>query len=58
MREGSSVDELLTAKGLTLTDFGGWVRLDAHELAAGAPHGRARVKHISRAGMSEIAARR
>jgi len=58
MRASSSVDELLAAKGLSLTDFAGWDRLDAHELAAGAPHGRARVKHVSRVGMTEIAARR
>ena len=50
------VDALLAAKGLPLTDFAGWDRLDAHEMAAGAPHGRARIKHISRAGMTEIAA--
>ena len=53
-----AVDALLAAKGLPVTDFDGWDRLDAHELAAGEPHGRARVKHISRAGMTEIAARR
>ena len=53
----AAVDALLAAKGLPVTDFAGWDRLDAHELAAGAPHGRARVKHVSRTGMTEIAAR-
>ena len=47
-RDGAAVDALLAAKGLPVTDFDGWDRLDAHELAAGEPHGRARVKHISR----------
>jgi len=57
-REVASVDRLLADKGLLVTDFAGWDRLDAHELAAGEPHGRVRVKHISRTGMTEIAARR
>jgi len=57
-RRGSTeIDALLAEKGLPVTDFNGWDRLDAHELAAGAPHGRARIKHISRHGMTEIAAR-
>jgi ferredoxin--NADP+ reductase len=57
MRASSSVDELLAAKGLSLTDFAGWDRLDAHELGAGAPIGRGRVKVTSRADMTRIAAR-
>ena len=56
-RDGRAIDALLAAKGLPVTDFGGWDRLDAHELAAGEPHGRARIKHHSRTGMTEIAAR-
>jgi ferredoxin--NADP+ reductase len=56
-RSGSSVDALLAAKGLPLTDFAGWDRLDAHELASGAPHGRTRIKQVSRVGMTQIAAR-
>ncbi len=56
-RERDAVDALLGAKGLLVTDFTGWDRLDAHELAAGQPHGRARIKVISRSSMTEIAAR-
>ncbi|MGS0686180.1 FAD-dependent oxidoreductase [Nakamurella sp. GG22] len=56
-RDREAVDALLTAKGLLVTDFTGWDRLDAHELAAGEPHGRARIKVISRSSMTEIAAR-
>ena len=56
-RGATAVDALLAEKGLPVSDFAGWDRLDAHELAAGLPHGRARVKHVSRTGMTEIAAR-
>jgi len=56
-RSAAAVDALLAEKGLPVTDFNGWDRLDAHELASGVPHGRARVKHHSRAGMTEIAAK-
>jgi len=57
-RDREAVDALLTAKGLPVTDFTGWDRLDAHELASGEPHGRARIKVISRSSMTEIAGRR
>ena len=56
-RTPAAVDRLLAEKGLPLTDFAGWDRLDAHELAAGAEHGRARVKVSSRSRMTEVAAR-
>ena len=56
-RSPADVDALLAGKGLPLTDFAGWDRLDAHELTAGEPVGRGRVKVISRAEMSRIAAR-
>ena len=56
-RERAAVDDLLAEKGLPVTDFSGWDRLDAHELAAGAPHGRARIKVAARPRMTEIAAR-
>ena len=56
-RDSHGIDALLIGKGLALTDFDGWDRLDAHELTAGEPHGRSRMKVISRSGMTEIAAR-
>jgi ferredoxin--NADP+ reductase len=56
-REAAAVDALLASKGLPLTDFDGWDRLDAHELTAGEPLGRARIKVSSRAHMTQIAAR-
>ena len=40
-----------------MTDFAGWDRLDAHELAAGEPVGRGRVKVNIRGEMTRIAAR-
>jgi ferredoxin--NADP+ reductase len=55
-REPAAIVRLLAEKGLLLTDFDGWDRLDAHELASGETLGRARVKVISRAQMTEIAA--
>ncbi len=56
-RDITAVDALLAQKGLLVTDFAGWDRLDAHELTAGVPHGRGRMKVISRGAMTEIAAR-
>jgi ferredoxin--NADP+ reductase len=56
-RRPADVDALLAGKGLPVTDFEGWDRLDAHELDAGAPVGRGRVKVTSRAEMTRIAAR-
>jgi ferredoxin--NADP+ reductase len=56
-RDVTAIDALLTQKGLLVTDFLGWDRLDAHELSAGEPHGRGRMKVISRGAMTEIAAR-
>ena len=56
---------LLHDKGLPVTDFEGWDRLDDHErslgaaaTAAGAPLARERVKLISRVEMTDIARRR
>lgn len=61
-RERQMLLDFLTGKGLTLTDFTGWDRLDAHEralgdaaTAAGAVLPRERVKVISRAEMTTIA---
>ncbi len=56
-RHHGDVDALLAGKGLPVTDFAGWDRLDAHELGAGEPVGRGRVKVTSRAEMTRIAAR-
>jgi ferredoxin--NADP+ reductase len=56
-RERADVDALLAAKGLPVTDFAGWERLDTHELAAGEPVGRGRVKVVARTEMTRIAAR-
>ena len=47
---------LLADKGLPVTDFDGWDRLDAHELAVGEPVGRGRVKVVARTEMTRIAA--
>jgi ferredoxin/flavodoxin---NADP+ reductase len=54
-RDPAAIDALLASKSLTVTDFAGWDRLDAHEIAAGRPHSRARVKVSSRAEMTEVA---
>jgi ferredoxin/flavodoxin---NADP+ reductase len=56
-RRPADVDALPAGKGLPVTDFEGWDRLDAHELDAGAPVGRGRVEVTSRAEMTRIAAR-
>ncbi|HZM66885.1 MAG TPA: FAD-dependent oxidoreductase [Nakamurella sp.] len=56
-RDQNAVYALLAGKGMVVTDFQGWDRLDAHEIAAGEPHGRARIKVVSRPEMTQIAAR-
>ncbi|HEY5880122.1 MAG TPA: FAD-dependent oxidoreductase [Nakamurella sp.] len=56
-RNHADVDALLAGKGLPVTDFAGWDRLDAHELGAGEPTGRGRVKVTTRGEMTRIAAR-
>jgi len=55
-RDDAAIDALLAAKRLPVTDFDGWDRLDAYELAAGEPQNRARVKVASRAEMTSVAA--
>ena len=55
LRDAGAIIELLTSKGIPFTDAAGWDRLDAHELAAGEPHGRARIKVPSRATMTHLA---
>jgi ferredoxin--NADP+ reductase len=61
-RDRGAVRALLAERGLPVTDFAGWDRLDAHEralgdaaTAAGAPLARERVKVISREEMTDIA---
>jgi ferredoxin--NADP+ reductase len=50
-----SVVELLQSRGIEYTDLEGWHRLDAHEIALGAPEGRARIKVVPREDMVRIA---
>lgn len=61
-RDPADIARELAARGLPVTDFAGWDRLDAHEralgdaeTAAGAALPRERVKVISRAEMTAIA---
>jgi ferredoxin--NADP+ reductase len=63
-RERSAVIALLADKGLPITDFDGWDRLDAHERSlgaaateAGAALARERIKVISRGEMTDVARR-
>ena len=56
-RDPGAVDELLLGKGLPITDFVGWDRLDAHERESGAAEGRERRKVPTRADMTRVAAR-
>ncbi len=41
----------LAERGVDVVDLTGWARLDAHELGRGVPHGRGRVKVVSREDM-------
>jgi ferredoxin--NADP+ reductase len=38
----------LREKGIEIVDYSGWEAIDAHERALGEPHGRPRVKLVSR----------
>ena len=49
-----AVLELLDARGLHYTTWEGWDLLDAHEIALGEPHGRARIKVVDRETMVEV----
>lgn len=49
-----AVVALLQSRGVLWTDLEGWHRLDAHELALGAPHGRERIKVVPRDEMIRI----
>jgi ferredoxin--NADP+ reductase len=64
-RDRATVIAMLSDKGLPITDFQGWDRLEAHERSlgaaateAGAALARERVKLTSRAEMTEVARRR
>lgn len=64
-RARADISALLHGRGVPVTDFVGWDRLDAHErrlgeeaTAAGAPLARERIKVISREEMTSIARRR
>ncbi|MDE0546146.1 FAD-dependent oxidoreductase [Microbacterium sp. C7(2022)] len=50
----SAVTELLASRGVRWTDLEGWHRLDEHEMALGAPQGRARVKVVPREEMVRV----
>jgi ferredoxin--NADP+ reductase len=46
-----AVVELLESRGIRYTTVEGWRLLDEHEIALGAPEGRARIKVVSRDDM-------
>jgi ferredoxin--NADP+ reductase len=54
-RDREAPRELLHAKGLPITDFDGWDRLEDHERGLGSAAGRERIKLISRGEMTEVA---
>ncbi|MCS0499721.1 FAD-dependent oxidoreductase [Protaetiibacter mangrovi] len=49
-----AIPALLAERGVAWTDLDGWHRLDAHEMALGEPHGRARIKVVPRDEMVRI----
>ncbi|MBM9467661.1 FAD-dependent oxidoreductase [Nakamurella leprariae] len=55
-RSREEVRAMLLAKGLPITDFAGWDRLDSYERSLGEPESRERIKVTSRAEMTGIAA--
>lgn len=52
--EEAAIPALLAERGVTWTDLDGWRALDAHEIALGAPHGRARIKVVPRDEMVAV----
>ncbi len=52
--EEEAVTRLLDERGVQYTDLDGWHRLDEHEIALGAPEGRARIKVVPRDEMVRI----
>jgi len=49
-----AIPALLASRGVAWTDLEGWHRLDAHEIALGAPHDRARIKVVDRDEMLRV----
>ncbi|QKJ18550.1 FAD-dependent oxidoreductase [Microbacterium hominis] len=49
-----AIPALLAERGVAWTDLDGWHRLDEHEIALGAPHGRARIKVVPRDEMVSV----
>ncbi|MFL0410807.1 FAD-dependent oxidoreductase [Microbacterium paludicola] len=49
-----AIPALLASRGVAWTDLEGWHRLDEHEIALGAPEGRARVKVVPRDEMIKV----
>ncbi len=47
-REPAALLDLLAERGVTVVDYAGWERIDAHERATGEPQGRPRVKVVDR----------
>jgi ferredoxin--NADP+ reductase len=52
--EDAAIPALLAARGVQWTDLDGWHRLDAHEIALGEPHERARIKVVPRDVMVRV----
>jgi ferredoxin--NADP+ reductase len=52
--EEGAIPALLASRGVAWTDLEGWHRLDAHEIALGEPHERARIKVVPRDEMLRI----
>ncbi len=49
-----AIPALLAERGVRWTDLDGWHRLDEHEVALGAPQGRARIKVVDRDEMVTV----
>lgn len=58
VRDRAAVHALLASKGLPVTDFAGWDRLEAHERSLGEPTDRERIKVHSRDDMTRVAGSR
>ena len=53
-RDPSAVLAHLAARGVQVVEWSGWMLLDAHEQALGAPHGRDRIKVVPREDMLAV----